>query len=147
MACRDVEEREGFAFLRKSRFADLTVQRTVIQRRSLRIPFISLQKKKDTHFCGYLFPFGGERGIRTLERVLAVTRFPIVRLRPTQPSLQQYLTTFRYYSIILNPLQGYFIKIFVVWNIIAPTPHKTYSFCNALLTTKMRYGRIIFTNI
>ena len=30
---------------------------------------------------------GGERGIRTLERVLAVTRFPIVRLRPTQPSL------------------------------------------------------------
>ncbi len=30
---------------------------------------------------------GGERGIRTLERVLAVTRFPIVRLRPAQPSL------------------------------------------------------------
>ena len=32
--------------------------------------------------------FGGERGIRTLERVLTVTRFPIVRLRPAQPSLQ-----------------------------------------------------------
>ena len=31
--------------------------------------------------------FGGERGIRTPERVLAVTRFPVVRLRPAQPSL------------------------------------------------------------
>ena len=36
----------------------------------------------------HLLHFGGERGIRTLERVLTVTRFPIVRLRPTQPSLQ-----------------------------------------------------------
>ena len=34
------------------------------------------------------FIFGAERGIRTLERVLTVTRFPIVRLRPAQPSLQ-----------------------------------------------------------
>jgi hypothetical protein len=34
------------------------------------------------------FFFGGERGIRTLERVLAVTRFPVVRLRPAQPSLR-----------------------------------------------------------
>ena len=34
---------------------------------------------------------GAERGIRTLERVLTVTRFPIVRLRPTQPSLHPYL--------------------------------------------------------
>ena len=31
--------------------------------------------------------FGGERGIRTLGTVLAFTRFPIVRLRPAQPSL------------------------------------------------------------
>ena len=30
---------------------------------------------------------GGERGIRTLETLLTPTRFPIVRLRPTQPSL------------------------------------------------------------
>ena len=28
-----------------------------------------------------------KRGIRTLERVLAVTRVPVVRLRPAQPSL------------------------------------------------------------
>ena len=34
------------------------------------------------------FLFGGEKGIRTPERVLAVTRFPIVRLRPAQPSLR-----------------------------------------------------------
>ena len=31
--------------------------------------------------------FGGERGIRTLVGVLAQTRFPVVRLRPAQPSL------------------------------------------------------------
>ncbi len=31
---------------------------------------------------------GGERGIRTLERLNTVTRFPGERLRPTQPSLQ-----------------------------------------------------------
>ena len=32
--------------------------------------------------------FGGERGIRTLGTVLAFTRFPVVRLRPAQPSLR-----------------------------------------------------------
>ena len=32
--------------------------------------------------------YGGERGIRTLETLLTPTRFPIVRLRPAQPSLQ-----------------------------------------------------------
>ena len=35
-----------------------------------------------------LADFGGEIGIRTLERFTAVTRFPVVRLRPTQPSLR-----------------------------------------------------------
>ena len=45
------------------------------------------EKQKATAFA-VAFCFGGERGIRTLERVLAVTRFPIVRLRPAQPSLQ-----------------------------------------------------------
>ena len=31
--------------------------------------------------------YGGEREIRTLGTVLAFTRFPVVRLRPAQPSL------------------------------------------------------------
>ena len=48
---------------------------------------ISLKK---AHICPVdkcvLFS-GGERGIRTLVRVLAETRFPVVRLRPAQPSL------------------------------------------------------------
>ena len=35
------------------------------------------------------FFVGGEREIRTLGTVLAVTRFPIVRLRPAQPSLHR----------------------------------------------------------
>ena len=34
------------------------------------------------------FFVGGEREIRTLGRVLAYTRFPVVRLRPAQPSLR-----------------------------------------------------------
>lgn len=41
--------------------------------------------------CSQLFRglrHGGEREIRTLGRVLAVTRFPVVRLRPAQPSLR-----------------------------------------------------------
>ena len=41
------------------------------------------------------FGLGGEEGIRTPERVLAVTRFPIVRLRPAQPPLQ---TMPKYYN-------------------------------------------------
>ena len=54
--------------------------------------------------------FGGERGIRTLERVLAVTRFPIVRLRPAQPSLQKVLicVTKCYYSTYFFGLQVVF---------------------------------------
>ena len=43
--------------------------------------------KKETGAKRTLLRRGGERGIPTLERVLAVTRFPIVRLRPAQPSL------------------------------------------------------------
>ena len=34
------------------------------------------------------FPTGGEKGIRTLDTFMGYTRFPIVRLRPAQPSLQ-----------------------------------------------------------
>ena len=47
------------------------------------------EKQKATAFA-VAFYFGGERGIRTLERVLAVTRFPIVRLRPAQPSFHDF---------------------------------------------------------
>ena len=35
-----------------------------------------------------LFSNGGEKEIRTLVGVLALTRFPVVRLRPAQPSLR-----------------------------------------------------------
>ena len=33
-------------------------------------------------------PYGGEKGIRTLEALSTLTRFPVVRLRPAQPSLR-----------------------------------------------------------
>ena len=51
----------------------------------LRISLISL-KQKSTHkgaFC-----FGGDGEIRTLEPLLTVTRFPIVRARPTTRHLR-----------------------------------------------------------
>ena len=47
------------------------------------------EKKKDRPI-GLSF-FYGEREIRTLGRVLAYTRFPVVRLRPAQPSLHSRL--------------------------------------------------------
>ena len=51
-------------------------------------PVFAVSEKRNAAFFRKLhFFFGGERGIRTLERVLTVTRFPIVRLRPAQPSL------------------------------------------------------------
>ena len=46
---------------------------------------------------------GGEKGIRTLERVLAVTRFPVVRLRPAQPSLQMLVRSIVTGALLLYP--------------------------------------------
>ena len=52
---------------------------------------------------------GGKKGIRTLERVLAVTRFPIVRLRPAQPSFH----IFNFYIIPqLSPKVKHFFRFF-----------------------------------
>ena len=48
---------------------------------------ITATKKERIPTDTLFFFSGGERGIRTPERVLAVTRFPVVRLRPAQPSL------------------------------------------------------------
>ena len=45
-------------------------------------------KQKDA--CASIL-FYGKTGIRTLEAVLALTRFPVVRLRPTQPSFHSRL--------------------------------------------------------
>ncbi len=47
---------------------------------------------------GILFLVGGERGIRTLEALLTLTRFPIVRLRPAQPSLRVIFQALGYYN-------------------------------------------------
>ena len=45
----------------------------------------STQKNKNGIPFGIPSLFGGKGGIRTLGRVLADTRFPVVRLRPAQP--------------------------------------------------------------
>ena len=57
----------------------------VIHYRSVRIP--SIETKKNTLWCS--FYLGGKIGIRTLVGVLAQTRFPVVRLRPAQPSFHR----------------------------------------------------------
>ena len=50
--------------------------------------------------------FGGEGGIRTLEPLLTVTRFPIVRARPTTRLLQvvKYVCSLERLAIIINLL-------------------------------------------
>ena len=53
----------------------------------VRIPLLLHKKTTPTRMGGSCF-FGGERGIRTLERLITVTRVPVVRLRPAQPSLR-----------------------------------------------------------
>ena len=50
------------------------------------IPLLSLPRQKSDPRLGAACR-GGERGIRTLVGVLAQTRFPVVRLRPAQPTL------------------------------------------------------------
>ena len=65
----------------------LTCRRQVIHFRPVRIPSINSKTKKLPR--GSFFVFGGEIGIRTLVRFTAVTRFPVVRLRPAQPSLHK----------------------------------------------------------
>ena len=65
----------------------------------------------------YALFYGGQSGIRTLERVLAVTRFPIVRLRPAQPTVHFRNITdalpYRLdYYITIDPLCQALFKIF-----------------------------------
>ena len=52
-------------------------------------PSFQPKERTGTPKWTFLF-FGGEKGIRTLETVLGFTRFPVVRLRPTRPSLQDH---------------------------------------------------------
>ena len=84
----------------KAIFASLT-----LKAHGVRIP-TQLKQKSDTQMR--IACFGGETGIRTLERVLAVTRFPVVRLRPAQPSLQTYFVvpSFRTALIIYHTKNG-----------------------------------------
>ena len=58
--------------------------------------------------------FGAEREIRTLGTVLAFTRFPVVRLRPAQPSLHNYLIYLSLVSSILSELTKVNIFFFCV---------------------------------
>ena len=68
-----------------------TVHRTVFTAESPLLlpahsnPSLSNSIKKVTPLCGITF-FGGKRGIRTLGAFIGHTRFPVVRLRPAQPS-------------------------------------------------------------
>ena len=64
--------------------------------------------KTKRHPMGVFLFYGGERGIRTLGTVLAFTRFPVVRLRPAQPSLQ---TDFNIISYLFLKIKPFFEKI------------------------------------
>ena len=62
---------------------------------------------------GYGF-FGGEIGIRTLDAVSVHTRFPVVRLRPTQPSLHAqegvYHISFQMSSLFAKFFADFFVS-------------------------------------
>ena len=58
----------------------------------------STYKKQKHPTKSGVFCFGGKRGIRTLGTVLAFTRFPVVRLRPAQPSFH---IKFKRFSLVL----------------------------------------------
>ena len=60
--------------------------------------------KQEHPLLRMLLFYGGERGIRTLGTVLAFTRFPVVRLRPAQPSLR---TAQHWYDIINRSICQY----------------------------------------
>ena len=84
-----------------------------------------LKNKTNSDFSKFvLFPFGGERGIRTLGTFIGYTRFPIVRLRPAQPSLQKFVYAIESLTIIherkffCNCFWGDFQKIFCFIKII-----------------------------
>ena len=51
-------------------------------------PHRSNPSTKKSTALAVLFFVGGEMGIRTPERLTTVTRFPVARLRPAQPSLR-----------------------------------------------------------
>ena len=54
----------------------------------------------------YCFLGGGERGIRTLETLSTPTRFPVVRLRPAQPSLHNKKLSYFKALIVFCPLEN-----------------------------------------
>ena len=74
--------------------------------------------KKPSTASGTRLFYGGERGIRTLGRVLADTRFPVVRLRPAQPPFRGecllciHLRQLQYYSTLFREMQYLFQKNF-----------------------------------
>ena len=66
-------------------------------------------KKQEGRDCDPLVFCGGESEIRTHGTVLAFTRFPVVRLRPAQPSLHIDLTIIPQENI---KIKSFFKKIF-----------------------------------
>ncbi len=84
--CRAIASPDGFVAPSAK-----TVHRTVFFRFAPSLfeslPSDSIEKNNtDTTRASVSF-FGGEQGIRTLERFIAVTRFPIVLLRPARTTL------------------------------------------------------------
>ena len=74
----------------------------------------STQKNKNGIPFGIPSLFGGKGGIRTLGRVLADTRFPVVRLRPAQPPFRtQALTLYHARNKKSTPFSILFEKFFI----------------------------------
>ena len=69
---------------------------TALKRLDISIKYASKMARRFCHFCAIQqkqpmtsflsWAYGGKKGIRTLEGFRGPTRFPVVRLRPAQPS-------------------------------------------------------------
>ena len=72
---------------------------------------LKLKKRNDDFRQKIVVSCGGEKGIRTLGRVLAYTRFPVVRLRPAQPSLHAFSVASVLYNILLKNAMTFYKNI------------------------------------
>ena len=120
-------EREGFAL----EFCEaVCANRSCMPRKILRSPLQTIhwmvcltlrsnpsgksKRSKNGIPNGMPFLLGGKGGIRTLGRVLADTRFPVVRLRPAQPPFRtQALTLYHAGNKKSTPFLRLFKKFFI----------------------------------
>ena len=93
---------------------------------------------------GSLF-HGGEREIRTLGTGLPHTRFPVVRLRPAQPSLRADFAIISHLSFFVNTFFTlFYLFLLLVWNCISAKENEGVLFFGAIAFVCQKMWKIVF---